>query len=296
MGKATRIRQQNAREKIAAQRAAEKRAEQRRRLFITGGAVLGVIVIVVAFIIVKSMSSPTTTPTATARTPLPASVANQVTNVPASALATVGKGSVLQFNPAPITKVTGPALTSNGKPEMLYIGAEYCPYCAATRWSMAVALSRFGALSTPLHGIHSSSSDVYPDTATLTFYKTGYNSKYLAFTPVENENINRSLLQSPTAQQNQVWARYEPDPTQRGYPFISFGNKYVLKTPIYNPAVLKGLTWSQIAADLHNPSSPVAQGVLGGANYITAAICKMTNNQPASVCAAPSITAVAGGL
>ena len=156
MSKATRIRQQNAREKIAAQRAAEKRAEQRRRLFITGGSVLAVIVIVVAFIVVKSMSSPTTTPTSAARTPLPASVTNNITGVPASALASVGKGSVLQFNPAPITKVTGPALTSNGKPEMLYIGAEYCPYCAATRWSMAVALSRFGTLSKPLHGIHSS--------------------------------------------------------------------------------------------------------------------------------------------
>ena len=296
MSKATRIRQQNAREKIAAQRAAEKRAEQRRRMFITGGSVLAVIVIVVAFIVVKSMSSPTTTPTSTARTPLPASVTKNITGVPASALASVGKGSVLQFNPAPITKVTGPPLTSNGKPEMLYIGAEYCPYCAAIRWSMAVALSRFGTLSTPLHGIHSSGSDVYPNTATLTFYQTGYNSKYLAFTPVENQTVNRSLLQSPTAQQNQIWARYEPDPTQRGYPFISFGNKYVLKAPIYDPAVLKGLTWSQIAADLHNPSSPVAQGVLGGANYITAAICKMTNDQPASICTAPSITAVAGGL
>jgi thiol-disulfide isomerase/thioredoxin len=296
MSKATRIRQQNAREKIAAQRAAEKRAEQRRRMFITGGSVLAVIVIVVAFIVVKSMSSTPTTPTSTARTPLPASVTKNITTVPASALASVGKGSVLQFNPVPITKVTGPALTSNGKPEMLYIGAEYCPYCAATRWSMAVALSRFGALSTPLRGIHSSSSDVYPNTATLTFYKTGYNSKYLVFTPVENEDINRSLLQPTTAEQNKVWARYEPDATQRGYPFISFGNKYVLKAPIYDPAVLKGLTWSQIAADLHNPSSPVAQGVLGGANYITAAICKMTNDQPASICAAPSIKAVAGGL
>ena len=296
MSKATRIRQQNAREKIAAQRAAERRTEQRRRMFITGGSVLAVIVIVVAFIVVKSMNSPTTTPSSAARTPLPASVTKNVTGVPASALANVGKGSVLTYNPAPITKVTGPPLTSNGKPEMLYIGAEYCPYCAAMRWSMAVALSRFGTLSTPLRGIHSSSSDVYPNTATLTFYQTGYNSKYLAFTPVENETITRSLLQSPTAQQNQVWARYEPDPAQRGYPFISFGNKYVLKAPIYDPAVLKGLTWSQIAADLHNPSSPVAQGVLGGANFMTAAICKMTNNQPASVCTAPSITAVAGGL
>jgi hypothetical protein len=295
MGKATRIRQQNAREKIAAQRAAERRAEQRRRLFITGGSVLAVIAIVVAFIVVKSMSSSATPPSSAARTPLPASVAKNITGVPASALAAVGKGSVITSSP-PVTKVTGPLLTSNGKPEMLYIGAEYCPYCAAMRWSMAVALSRFGTLSTPLHGIHSASNDSFPNTATLTFYKTGYNSKYLTFTPVENLTVDRSLLQSPTAQQNQIWARYEPDPQQRGYPFIDIGNRYVIKGPIYDPGVLKGLTWSQIAAAMHDPSSPVAQGVLGAANYITAAICKTTNSQPASVCAAPSIKAVAGGL
>jgi Domain of unknown function (DUF929) len=295
MGKATRIRQQNAREKIAAQRAAERRAEQRRRLFITGGSVLAVIAIVVAFIVVKSMSSPATPPSSAARTPLPASVANNVTSVPPSTLASVGKGSVITSSP-PVTKVTGPPLTSNGKPEMLYIGAEYCPYCAAMRWPMAVALSRFGTLSTPLHGIHSASNDAFPNTATLTFYKSGFNSKYLTFTPVENLTVDHSQLQSPTAQQNQIWARYEPDPNQRGYPFIDIGNKYVIKGPIFDPGVLKGLTWSQIAADLQNPSSPVAQGVLGAANYITAAICKTTNNQPASVCAAPSIKAVAGGL
>jgi uncharacterized protein DUF929 len=295
MGKATRIRQQNAREKIAAQRAAERRAEQRRRLFITGGSVLAVIAIVVAFIVVKSMSSPATPPNAAARTPLPASVAKNVTSVPPSVLAVVGRGSVVTSTP-PVTKVTGPPLTSNGKPEMLYIGAEYCPYCAAMRWSMAVALSRFGTLSTPLHGIHSASNDAFPNTATLTFYKSGYNSKYLTFTPVENLTVDHALLQSPTAQQNQIWARYEPDPNQRGYPFIDIGNKYVIKGPIYDPGVLKGLTWSQIAAAMQNPSSPVAQGVLGAANYITAAICKTTNNQPASVCAVPSIKAVAEGL
>ena len=45
---------------------------------------------------------------------------------------------------APIQAISDTALTSNGKPEMLYIGAEFCPYCAASRWSMALALSRFG--------------------------------------------------------------------------------------------------------------------------------------------------------
>ena len=295
MSKATRIRQRSAREKIAAQREAERRAEMRRRLFVTGGSVLAVVVIVVAFIVARSLGSSAPTPAAGGRTALPASVANDVTNMPASTLETVGKGSVPSYNPSPITAITGTPLSSQGKPEMLYIGAEYCPYCAAMRWSMAIALSRFGELSTPLRGIHSSGSDVFPNTATLTFYKTGYTSKYLTFVPVENLSVNKSLLQAPTAQQNQIWAQYEPDPANRGYPFIDFGNKYLIKTPIYDPGVLKGLTWSQIASELRNPASPVTQGVVGAANYITAAICKTTNNQPASACT-PAIQKLQGQL
>ena len=50
--------------------------------------------------------------------------------------------------------------------------------------------------------------------------------------------------------------------------------------------MLSGLSWSTIAADLHNPNSAVAQAVNGTANYFTAAICKMTGNQPASACTA----------
>ncbi len=178
---------------------------------------------------------------------------------------------------------------------MLYIGAEFCPYCAAMRWSMAIALSRFGTL-TPLHGIHSSPTDTDPNTATLTFYKSGYTSKYLNFAPVENETISHAPLQNPTAAQNAVWAKYEPDPSTRGYPFIDFGNKLVMKGPIYNPAVLAGKSWSQIAAALKDPTSPIAQSVDGAANYITGAICRMTNNQPSSVCSTPAVTAVQSGL
>ena len=52
----------------------------------------------------------------------------------------------------------------------------------------------------------------------------------------------------------------------------------------YYPTGFAALGWSQIAADLSNPNSAVAKSVLGTANYITAAICKMTGNQPASAC------------
>jgi Domain of unknown function (DUF929) len=299
MGKASRIKQQSAREKIAAQREAARKAERRNRILITGGSTLAVLVIVLVFIIVKvSQGSPSSPGNSSSTgTPLPASVASQVTGVPAATLDKVGKGLVPAFTKGqpPFTAGSGAALTSGGKPEMLYIGAEYCPYCAAMRWSMAVALSRFGTL-TPLHGIHSSSTDVNPNTATLTFYKTGYHSPYLAFTPVETTTVSKAPLQNPTQAQNAVWAKYEPDPNTRGYPFIAFSNKQVMKGPIYDAGVLQGKSWSQIAAALKNPASPIAQSVNGAANYITGAICQMTNNQPASVCNSAAVTAVKSGL
>jgi Domain of unknown function (DUF929) len=298
MGKASRIKQQSAREKIAAQREAARKAERRNRIMITVGSTLVVLVIVAAFIVIKLTQGSPSSSSAGGRTPLPASVSSQVTGVPAATLDTVGKGAVPTFTrgqPA-FTAGSGAALTSGGKPEMLYIGAEFCPYCAATRWSMAVALSRFGTLTSPLYGIHSSSTDTDPNTATLTFYKSGYNSKYLAFTPVEVQTVSRAPLQNPTSEQNAVWAKYEPDPNNRGYPFIAFSNKMVMKGPIYDAAVLQGKTWGQIAAALKNPASPIAQSVNGAANYITGAICKMTNNQPSNVCTSPAVTAVQSGL
>jgi hypothetical protein len=298
MGKASRIKQQSAREKIAAQREAARKAERRNRMLITGGSTLAVLVIVLAFILVKVSQGSGGSSGSAGRTPLPASVTSQVTGVPAATLDKVGRGAVPAYTQGkpPFAGGSGPALTSGGKPEMLYIGAEYCPYCAAMRWSMAVALSRFGQLTTPLYGIHSSPNDTDPNTATLTFYKTGYHSPYLAFTPVENLTVNKTLLQNPTKAQSAVWARYEPDPNTRGYPFVAFSNKFVMKGPIYDPAVLQGKTWSQIATALKDPTSPIAQSVNGAANYITGAICQMTNDQPASVCNAAAVTAVKSGL
>jgi thiol-disulfide isomerase/thioredoxin len=286
MGKADRNRSQSARARIAAQQAQQRQAERRRQLVIMGSA--GVVLLAVIGIIIGVALTRSTPKQAAATTgPLPASVQADL-NVPASTLAGIGAGSVY---PGAIRTATGsPPLTSAGKPEMLYIGAEWCPYCAAERWAMAVALKRFGTFS-PLRGIHSSSTDVYPNTATLTFYQAKYTSSYLVFTPVENEDINHALLQKPTSAQQALWNKYG----SHSYPFINFGNRYIAGTT-YDPQVLHGLTWSQIASDLHNPSSPVAQGVNGSANIFTAAICKLTGNAPANVCTAAPVTALEGKI
>jgi hypothetical protein len=298
MGKASRGKQDSSgsrRDKIAAQRAQARRAARRNRLLIGGGAVIAVIAIAAGLIIWKATSSnsptsSTAAPTGSALT----SVISTLTSVPTSATDAVGDGggSVTGF---PQTVTGEPALTSAGKPEVLYIGAEYCPYCAAERWAMIVALSRFGTFS-GLSTMHSSSTDTYANTPTWTFHGSTYTSQYLTFTPKEMyTNIPTSsggytTLDTLTSDQSAIFSKLDAPPyvqsTQydESYPFVDFGNQYVIVGASYDPQTLDGLGWATIANDLTKPSSSVAKAVDGTANYMTAALCKLTNNQPATAC------------
>jgi thiol-disulfide isomerase/thioredoxin len=284
------------RARIAAQRAAEQRTRVRNRVLLAAGAIVVVVAIAVSFVLLSGgnggngTAGPTgPTPTGTALDAL----VTQVTSVPAAALEQVGSGQVSQRP----TTITGAALTAGGKPEMLYIGAEYCPFCAAERWAMIVALSRFGTFS-GLATTHSAAkngagtAEPFPNTPTFTFVNSSFASKYLTFTAVETEtNIpdpstgGYTPLQTPTAQQQALFNKYGAA-SGGAIPFIDYGNRYLSVGASYDPGVLTGLTWQQIAADLHNPTSPVAKAVLGAANYATAAICGLTGGQPASACTA----------
>ena len=301
MGKASRVKRESARERIAAQRAAERRRQRRNRIFIAGGSILGVVVIVVAFLVIRAFTGTSASASAGASSAtgatLPASVIKDVSTVPSATLTSIGAGTAYAKS---VSAVSAPPLTSAGKPEVLYIGAEYCPYCATERWAMAVALSRFGTFS-GLHGIKSDASDVYPNTPTLTFYKSSYTSKYLTFSSVEEQTVSKATLQTPSKAQQALITKYDYPPyvsqTEEGaIPFIDFGGKYLVHGAQYNPQLLAGQSWAQVAAALQDKSSAIAKGADGAANMITATICKITNNQPASVCTAPVIKAMEGQL
>jgi hypothetical protein len=313
MGKASRTKQDvDRRARIAAQREAQRRAEQRKRIYLGGGAVLAVVIVVVALVLVKLNSGSGTAATAS-NGPTGAAltaVTKQVTDIPASVTDKVADGGVSKgiFVTATSTTaisnaasqlgsyfatVNGTPLASNNKPELLFLGGEYCPYCAAERWSMVNALSRFGTF-TGLTTTHSSTSDVYPNTPTFTFTKAKYTSSYLTFTSVEefsnvregnssNQNTPYVTLQKPTAAQTALAAAYNPT---GAIPFLDFGNKYVEVgnlSPL-SPSMLTGKTWAQVAAAMNDPSSALGKALVGNANYITAGICQLTNNLPATAC------------
>jgi hypothetical protein len=58
---------------------------------------------------------------------------------------------------------------------------------------------------------------------------------------------------------------------------------------MYLPDVLGAMSWKAVADSLAQATSPQAKAVLGSANLITAAVCKLTTDQPATVCSSSTI-------
>jgi len=172
------------------------------------------------------------------------------------------------------------------KPTILYIGADYCPFCAATRWALIIALSRFGKFY-KLHFMTSSPTDYSPNTPTFTFYKSSYSRPYINFVAVELykntplSNGGYPILQVPTPWENATINTYDPSGS---IPFIDFNNKTVQIGSSYNPLLIDSYNYSTILNMIHNNSSIVAKAIISSANLITAEICNADHNEPSSVC------------
>jgi hypothetical protein len=269
-----------------------------------------VIIVVVALVIIKVTSGSPSTNSDSGFTATSPTIVKQLTDIPASVFNGVGIDSpVAQVSP-PVAAKNQPLLSATSAsgatlPEVLYVGAEYCPFCAAQRWTTIIALSRFGTFS-GLGDMTSSSIDEFPNTPTFTFIKATYKSKYLVFKSVEEyTNITDSKndfyfpLQKPTAAEEANFKKYDtskwiPGETAQedgSIPYISYGDQYLVAGASYTPATLANLSRSQIAAGLDAPSSPVTQAIITSANYQSAAICVLTKNQPGSVCGSSGVMA-----
>lgn len=250
---------------------------------VPAAVVAGVALLVAAFLVIRWY----TTPVAPAPLKPDATqvVVSTLTSVPVSELDSIGTGSANNL----IKAASGPALTGpNGRPEVFYYGAEYCPYCGAQRWPMIVALSRFGTFS-GLTTTSSSSTDIYPNTPTFTFHDSTYTSQYIEFASVETTDRNQQKLESATAAQLALVSKYD---TSGSIPFIDIGNRYAISGAMYLPDILSGMSWQAVADAVLQPDSPQAKAILGSANLITAAICGLTADQPAAVCSDPTIQAI----
>jgi hypothetical protein len=281
----------NSRQKFAERQSAKQRAaaiasrRRRNRLLGLGSIVLAVVVVAVLVAVWAggrggSGSASATSPPA--GTPIAAAITSKMASVPVSTLVDAPSSGIVA---APGT-ISDAKLTADGKPDLLYIGAEFCPVCATERWALYVALSKFGTFTRQPGQIHSAVQD--GDIPTLTFYNSTYSSPYFTFTPVETTtnqpNGNYYVpLQTPTAAQQKLWTAH----TTQTFPFVDFGGKLALDNAQYDPAVLEGVSFAAIAKDIGNNSTVVGADIDASAKVLVQAICStLSGNKPAAVCSA----------
>ena len=268
----------------------------RRRL--TLQIIVGVIVVAViaAIVLGFGLGSHPRPGGNTAKTSAAASVTGSIAAVPASAFDEIGVGTA---KAAPRNVADAPALTSGGKPLVLYVGGEFCPYCAAERWPLAVALSRFGTLKGLGETTSASAPEVFPDTATLSFHGASLASDHIALTAKEVFDRDHNALDTLTGDEQKVLDTYDAppySPSAGTIPFLNVGGRWLVIGAQFDPAVLKGKTHAQIAAALSDPKSPIAQAVIGTANVLTVSICDQTGGEPANVCTSPGVKAAATAM
>lgn len=289
-----------AQKRLAAERAAAAReriaiAQRRRRLMVIIGAVGVIVVVVAAFVIVKAVSG-NNLKSGTKATSANASVASTLAGLPPSLFNKIGTGGAQSAPQPPKTPQT--PLTTDGKPQILFIGGEFCPYCAAERWSLTVALSRFGTFQN-LGQVRSSPTDTAPNSATLSYHGASYTSRYLDFVgkEIESNQVNSAgngytQLDTMTKAQRKLF-------TDNGstFPYLNLGGKYISSVQ-YDPSVLGGssMDQKQIAKAITDPSTTISKDVIGSANVLSARICQLTNQQPTSVCSSAGVTSAASAI
>jgi hypothetical protein len=267
----------------------ERSQLRRRRRLLTAHASTVALLVTVVGVAVTGGSARSS---AIAAPAVPAAQASAVTSlvtaVPQAALDGAAASAV-----TPPTRLSGPPLVSNGIPEVFYVGAEYCPYCAATRWPLVIALSRFGTF-TGLGVTHSSTSDVYPGTPTLSFHGATYSSPYLSLDAKElyanvSNGSGYTSLDTLTPAEQSIFGDKTINP-QGGFPFLDLGGSYLAGTP-FDPGLLKGMTAEQIAQAAHDGTGPAGAAIDTSANQITAALCTLTGGKPTAVCSSAGVAA-----
>jgi thiol-disulfide isomerase/thioredoxin len=271
-------------------------AEQRRKrqtLWAVGAIVL-VIVVVGVFVVVKVSGGGKTKAAASSKlsaggskAPAGAGVGDTIPSWVYSDLSGI-KASSLQAaanNTKPADAVypettNDPPINKTGKPEVFYLGAEYCPYCATERWPMIVALSQFGTFKN-LTSIASSPTDVYASTPSFAFYKSTYTSKYLNFTAVEGETVDEKTLQTPTAAQEKLVTKYD---SGGSIPFVYFNGKAVIVGAEYDPNLLRKASFLDDVKSVAAGTSSLSTAVYWNAGVIVSHLCVLTKGQPGSVC------------
>ncbi len=223
---------------------------------------------------------------------LSAAALSELDSVPVSLLLkNAAAANASQVTPPEMLPPDAPRISSNGRPEIIYIGTPFCASCAGERWALVIALSKFGAFKN-LSG--TTPADIHPGGPTFSFYGATYTSKYLSFVTDEQSPVSAnhsagvyegSLTLSEREHNIMTAWDVTPYATQSdSVPFLYIGGKFLLSGFQYDASTIWQLSFQALAKMMTSGTTAVSKHMEAAAGFLIGDFCALSHEQPAPVC------------
>ena len=157
-----------------------------------------------------------------------------------------------------------------GKLFVFFMGAEYCPYCAAERWAIVRSLQKFGQWDGLKQTISAARNQPFLNLPTYDFTKTTYNSSHIEFVAREIKDREFRPLQKLLKTEEKLVRKYNP---KKEIPFLLIGGRFMQIGSGFPPKIFIGHTFRQTETELKKIESEIRKTIDEEANVISALLC-----------------------
>jgi len=167
-------------------------------------------------------------------------------------------------------EVSKDTMRRGGKLFVFFLGAEYCPYCAAERWAIVRSLQKFGQWEGLRQTISAARDEQYLNLPTYDFTKATYTSSHIEFVPREIKDREFKPLQKPLKTEEKLLRKFNP---KKEIPFLLIGGRFMQIGSGFPPKIFIGHTFRQTETELKKTESEIRKTIDEEANIISALLC-----------------------
>ena len=185
-------------------------------------------------------------------------------------------------------EVSKDSMRRNGKLFVFFLGAEYCPYCAAQRWAIVRSLQKFGQWDGLKQTISAARDEPFLNLPTYDFTNASYTSPHIEFLSREIKDREFRPLQKLLKTDEKLLEKFNPD---REIPFLLVGGRFTQIGSGFTPKIFIGHTFRQTETELKKIESEIRKTIDDEANIISALLC--VSGLPPEVCKETTVTELA---
>ena len=167
-------------------------------------------------------------------------------------------------------EVSKDTMRRGGKLFVFFMGAEYCPYCAAERWAIVRSLQKFGQWDGLKQTISAARDEPFLNLPTYDFTKATYTSLHIEFVAREIKDREFNPLQKLLKTEEKLLRKFNP---KKEIPFLLIGGRFSQIGSGFTPKIFIGHTFRQTETELKKVESEIRKTIDDEGNIISALLC-----------------------